>query len=35
MTATQLWHDIGSGRSFWLRLVRFLFLMLALEVCYF
>ncbi len=35
MTATQLWHDIGSGRSFWLKLVRFLFLMLALDVCYF
>ncbi len=35
MTATQLWHDIGYGRSFWLRLARFAFLMLALGVCYF
>ncbi len=35
MTATQLWHDIGSGRSFGLRLLRFTFLMLTLGITYF
>ncbi len=35
MTANQLWHDIGSGRSFGLRLIRFLFLLLALDISYF
>ena len=35
MTANQVWHDIGAGKSFAFRFMRFLFLMFALGICYF
>ncbi|WP_263358263.1 UDP-forming cellulose synthase catalytic subunit [Acidicapsa ligni] len=35
MTVSQIWHDIGAGETFLTRLLRFIFLVIALVMFYF